>query len=170
MRHLKFPFGLALAALSTLGLGAIRVPIGPDFFLLVVAASARGGSVVRAMVVGAFAGLIEDGLHNAPRLLGLHAFSKILIGYLLATIAMHAIVERPPAIATLLFGAAVLDGAIVFLLVWVLRGEPIPFATFEVLMCALLTGLLGMALRAAAELPWRSRRARPSESARKVLD
>ena len=95
------------------------------------------------------------------RLLGLHAFTKILVGYLLATIAARTVVEKPAAIGGLLAAAVVLEslaprpsssgssGA--------RRSSPSPVL---VASRAVATGLLAMALDAAARYPWRERRGR----------
>jgi rod shape-determining protein MreD len=93
VKTLRVAIGLAIAVLATLALGALRVPIPPDFFLLVVAYVARGGAVVPAILAGVPAGLLEDALQGPGGLLGLHSFTKILIGYLLATIGARTIVE-----------------------------------------------------------------------------
>ena len=50
MKTLRLAIGLGLAVLGTLGLGAANLPAAPDFFLLPVADSARGGAPVLAMV------------------------------------------------------------------------------------------------------------------------
>src|ERR1039458_10764760 len=87
------------------------MPAPPDFFLLVVADMARGGAAVPAMLAGLPAGLLQDGLFAPGRLLGLHAFSKILIGYLLATVGGRTVVEKPVAVGGLLMGAVLVEAA-----------------------------------------------------------
>ena len=73
MKPLRVAIGLSLAVLATLALGALHVPLPPDFFLLVVADMARGGAAVPAMLAGLPAGLLEDTLFAPGHLLGLHA-------------------------------------------------------------------------------------------------
>jgi rod shape-determining protein MreD len=158
MRALRLGIGLALAVLATLALGALRIPAPPDFFLLVVADLARGGAVVPAMLGGLPAGLLEDALAGPGRLLGLHAFTKILIGYLLATIGSRTIVEKPLAVGGLLAGAVLAEGATLTFLIWFLRGEVLAPAPWLLLGRALSTGLVGGALHAALRVPWRQRR------------
>ena len=109
MKPLRVALGLALAVLATLALGALRFPAPPDFFLLVVADMARGGAAVPAMLAGLPAGLLEDALQGPSRLLGLHAFTKILVGYLLATMGARTVVEKPLAVGGLLAGAVLVE-------------------------------------------------------------
>lgn len=158
MKALRLGIGLVLAVLATLALGALRVPAPPDFFLLVVADMARGGAVVPAMLAGLPAGLLEDSLTGPGRLLGLHAFTKILIGYLFATIGSRTIVEKPLAVGGLLAGAVLAEAATLTFLLWVLRGEVLAPAPWILAGRALSTGLLGGALHAASRVPWRQRR------------
>lgn len=158
MRTLRAGIGLALAVLATLGLGALRVPSPPDFLLLVVADVARGGAAVPAMLVALPAGLLEDALFGPQHLLGLHAFAKVLVGYLLATIGARTIVEKPVAVGGLLAGAVLAEAVILTLLLWVLRGSLQLPAPWLLLARAASTGLLAGALHAASRVPWRQRR------------
>jgi rod shape-determining protein MreD len=158
LKALRLAIGVALAVLATLALGALRVPAPPDFFLLVVADVARGGAVVPAMLGGVPAGLLEDALTGPGHLLGLHAFTKVLIGYLLATIGSRTIVEKPLAVGGLLAGAVLAEAGMLTFLLWVLRGDVLAPAPWLLLGRALSTGLVGGALYAAARVPWRQRR------------
>jgi rod shape-determining protein MreD len=158
VKTLRVAIGLALAVLATLALGALRFPAPPDFFLLVVAYMARGGAVVPALLAGLPAGLIEDALQGPQGLLGLHSFSKILTGYLLATIGARTIVEKPLAVGGLLAGAVLAEAATLTFLLWVLRGEVLAPSAWLLLGRAATTGLLGVALHAASRVPWRQRR------------
>jgi rod shape-determining protein MreD len=150
--------GLGLAVLGTLGFGAANLPAAPDFFLLPVADAARGGAPVMAMVAGLCAGLLEDVLSVPGRLLGLHAFTKILAGYLLATIGARTVVEKPVAVGGLLAGAVLFESAARFLLLWVLRGDALAPGAVLLVARALATGLLGAALYAASRVNWKERR------------
>ncbi len=158
MRTLRIAVGLALAVLATLALGALHVPAPPDFFLLVVADMARGGAAVPALLAGLPAGLLEDALTGPAHLLGLHAFTKILMGYLLATIGSRTIVEKPLAVGGLLAGAVLVEAGVLTFLLWVLRGQLLAPAPWPLLARALSTGLVGGALYAASRVPWRQRR------------
>ena len=158
MKPLRVAVGLSLAVLATLALGALHMPAPPDFFLLVVADMARGGAAVPAMLVGLPAGLLQDGLFGPGRLLGLHAFSKILIGYLLATVGARTVVEKPLAVGGLLAGAVLVEAATLTFLIWVLKGDFLPPAPWPLAARALATGVLGGLLYAASRVPWRQRR------------
>ena len=61
------------------------------------------------MLAGLLAGLLEDLVSVPGRLLGLHAFTKVLIGYLLATIAARTVIEKPAAVGGLLAGAVLTE-------------------------------------------------------------
>ena len=158
MKTLRVAVGLSLAVLATLALGALNVPAPPDFFLLVVADMARGGAAVPAMLAGLPAGLLQDGLFSPGRLLGLHAFSKILVGYLLATVGARTVVEKPVAVGGLLTGAVLVEAATLTFLIWVLRGDFLPPAPLPLAARALTTGVFGGLLYAASRVPWRQRR------------
>jgi rod shape-determining protein MreD len=158
MKPLRVAVGLSLAVLATLALGALHVPAPPDFFLLVVADIARGGAAIPAMLVALPAGLLQDGLFGPGRLLGLHAFSKVLIGYLLATVGARTVVEKPLAVGGLLAGAVLVEAATLTFLIWVLKGDLLPPAPWPLAARALATGALGGLLYAASRVPWRQRR------------
>ena len=158
MKPLRVAIGLSLAVLATLALGALHVPAPPDFFLLVVADMAKGGAAVPAMLVGLPAGLLEDTLLAPGHLLGLHAFSKILVGYLLATLGARMVVEKPLAVGGLLAGAVLVDAATLTFLVWVLKGDFLPPAPWLLLARAATTGLFGGLLYAVSRVPWKQRR------------
>ena len=150
--------GTLLAAACTVAAGAARLPVAPDFFLYPVADASRGGAAVFTMLAGLLAGLCEDALSVPARLLGLHAFAKVLIGYLLATLGARTVVEKPIAVGFLLSGAVVLESGILLGLLWILRGEPFPPDPAALAVRAGLTGLLGGLLHHASRVPWRARR------------
>jgi rod shape-determining protein MreD len=158
VKLLRVAIGLSLAVLATLALGALHVPVPPDFFLLVVADMAKGGAAIPAMLVALPAGLLEDSLLAPGRLLGLHAFSKILVGYLLATLGARTVVEKPLAVGGLLAGAVLVEATTLTLLVWVLKGDLLPPAPWLLLARAATTGLFGGLLYAASRVPWKQRR------------
>lgn len=158
MKALHAAIGLVLAVLATLALSALHVPAPPDFLLLVVADMARGGAAVPAMLVALPAGLLEDTLSGPQHLLGLHAFGKVLVGYLLATIGARTVVEKPLAVGGLLAGAVLAEAAILTLLLWILRGELLLPAPWLLLGRAASTGVVGGILHAASRVPWKQRR------------
>lgn len=151
---LKLVAGLAAALFGTVAFGGTRIPVGPDLFLFPVAFAARGGHPIRAMFTGLLAGLLEDSLVTPPRLLGLNAFSKILVGYLLATIESRVIIERPAAIGALLAGSVAVQSLLVATLLWFLRGEFFAPPVAEIALRSLVTGLLAVFLMAVTRLPW----------------
>jgi len=150
--------GVGLATLGTLLLGLARLPVAPDLFLMPVASAARGGAPILAMLVGLVGGLLEDQLFDPGRLLGLHAFTKVLVGYLLGTLGVRTIVEKPLAVGGLLSGAVLLENAALLLLLWLLRGTFLAPNPMALAARAATTGVLGAALHALALVPWRERR------------
>lgn len=157
MNALLLGAGLVLATLGTLLLGALRVPGGPDLFLVPVAAAARRGSAVRAMFTGLAAGFLEDALAVPARLYGLNAFSKVLIAYILAAVGARTIVERPATAGALLAGAALVETAVVSALLWVVRGELLLPSPTSLAIRIGATGLVGAAYHALARQPWKER-------------
>jgi rod shape-determining protein MreD len=158
VKLLRVAIGLSVAVLATLALGALHVPAPPDFFLLVVADMARGGAAIPAMLAGLPSGLFEDALLAPGRLLGLHAFTKILVGYLLATVGARMVVEKPVAVGGLLAGAVLVDSATLTFLLWVLKGDYLPPAPWMLAVRALATGVIGGLLHAVSRVPWKQRR------------
>jgi rod shape-determining protein MreD len=154
---MRFAAGLVGAVLGTFGLGAASVPIAPDLFLLFVADNARGGTVYRAMLTGLAAGLLEDFLRTPPRLLGLHAFTKVLLGYLLATAESRFVMEKPSWVAGLLAGAVLVESLTLAVLLSVFRGEVFVWGARDAVLRGLLTAAVGAALAAALRVPWRAR-------------
>ncbi len=109
------------------------------------------------MLTGLAAGLIEDSLTTPPRLFGLHAFTKILTGYLLASLEGNVIIEKPATLGALLAAAAALESGILVLLLWLLRGEFLPPDLSAVLLRAVMTGWAAAIFAALAKLPFRQR-------------
>jgi rod shape-determining protein MreD len=147
-----------LATACTVAAAAARLPSAPDFFLYPVADAARSGAPIFTMLAGLVAGLTEDALSLPARLLGLHAFAKILIGYLLATLGARTVVEKPISVGLLLSGTVVLESAVLLVLLWLLRGEPLLPQASALVARAVLTGVLGGLLHHASRIPWRARR------------
>ncbi len=151
--------GVALAALFTLLLGVLRLPHPPDLFLLPVASVSRRGRAIPAMLTGLLAGLAQDALTSPVRLLGLNAFSKVLLAYLMAAIGARALVEKPVMFGILAWAAVALDSLVLTGLVWVLRGEPLLPDLLSVTLRAAGTGLLAALLQAGVRYPWKEARA-----------
>lgn len=151
--------GVALAALFTLLLGVLRLPHPPDLFLLPVASVSRRGRAIPAMFTGLLAGLTQDALTSPVRLLGLNAFSKVLLAYLMAAIGARALVEKPVMFGILAWAAVALDSLVLTGLVWVLRGEPLLPDLLSVTLRAAGTGVLAALLQAAFRYPWKEARA-----------
>ncbi len=154
---LRFPLGLVLAVAATIGTGALRIPAGPDFFLFAVAAVSRSGRPVPAMLAGLAAGLVEDSLRSAPRLLGLHAFTKIVLGYLLAELAARFTVGRPTAAGAVLGAAVLVESGLVSLLLLFLQGDLALSEPLPLLLRVTTTAAGGAALLAASRVPWQAR-------------
>jgi len=157
VKLLRFVASLAGAILGTFGLGAASVPFSPDLFLLFVADNARGGTIYRAMLTGLVAGLTEDLLRTPPRLLGLHAFTKTLLGYLLATAEARFVVEKPSWVGGLLAGAVLVETFTLALLLSVFRGEPLLWSGKAAVARALLTAVVGATIMVLLRIPWRAR-------------
>ncbi len=156
-RALRFPLGLFLAVAATVGAGVLRLAAVPDFFLFAVAGVARGGHPVPAMLAGLCAGLVEDSLRTSPRLLGLHAFTKVVLGYLIAELAARATVEKLPAAGAVLGAAVLVESGLVALLLWFLQGELALAEPVPLLLRILSTSVLGTLLLVADRVPWRAR-------------
>ncbi len=159
MNALRLAVGLALSLLGTLGFGAAGLRAAPDLLLLPVGDTALRGRAPLAMLAGLLAGMLEDLVSVPGRLLGLHAFTKILMGYLLASIAARTVVVKPAAVGALLAAAVLAESVALVLLLWLLRGEALLPSPALVLVRAAGTGLVAAALQAALRYPWRERHA-----------
>jgi len=148
---------LLLAAAVALGFlfGASRhrgfSPV--DWFLIATAIVAREGHFVRAVLTGAAAGFLEDGL--AHDLLGMNAFAKAAIGYVLALISVRVVFGGALAVGAALAAASLANDAIVAALARLLLQAPIVLFSFDSLSRAVATGLAGGLLEAAWRFPWR---------------
>src|SRR5262249_61810087 len=83
-----------------------RSPV--DWFLLATATVARSGDFVRAVLTGAAAGFLEDGI--SQRMLGLGAFAKALIGYALTIVAVRVVFGGALAMGGALGAACLVQG------------------------------------------------------------
>jgi rod shape-determining protein MreD len=148
----------------------LGVAISPHFsqlvapFLLVLVWFAMRTTPVGAQLLGAFTGLLEDSLTGG--LFGLHAFADTLLAYGVS-LASQRVVVGQQAVRVLIFaGAAVLQQAVLaLLLVAMLEQPPLPslgFAALKVLTTSLLGALLiSMETRARSQWgAWQRRRSR----------
>lgn len=142
----------AAAALQFLfGASAYRRAFPVDWFLIATATVARGGDFVRAVLTGAAAGLLEDGL--AHQLLGMNGFAKAAIGYVLALISVRVVLGGAWAVGASVAVASLANDAIVAVLAYLLIQQPIVLA-WESVARAGATGAAAGVLEAAWRFPW----------------
>lgn len=148
--------GLIVAGVALqffLGSSRHRAAWPVDFFLLATAVVARGGDFVRAVLVGGAVGLLEDTLNH--ELIGMNAFAKAVIGYLLALLSVRLVFGGPWAVGGALAVASLVNDAIVAVLAALLLQAPIVLLSRESLWRAAATGATGSLLEAARVFPWR---------------
>ena len=147
---------LLLAAAATLeffvGGSSHRWLLPVDWFLLATAAAARSGDFVRAVLTGAAAGFLEDGISG--RLLGMNAFAKAIIGYALTLVSVRVVFGGALAVGAALAVAALINEAIVAMLAALLLQAPIVIFSRDALWRAAATGIAGGALEAAWGFSW----------------
>ena len=149
----------SLVVLLALGLAQIFLPqvwsgLGAiDWLLIYVALRALRGRFRGAVLVGAAAGLIQDGLSGG--IIGLHAFAKTSVAALIATFG-GLMVVRGPLPETLVVGAAgILEGFIV--VAWqVMLGRPVSLSLFDLLLRAAATAAATLIILSAARR-WQQR-------------
>lgn len=129
-----------------------RSALPVDWFLLATAAVARSGDFVRAVLTGAAAGFLEDGL--SQRMLGLNAFAKAAIGYALTIVSVRVVFGGAFAMGGALAVASLVNEALVALLSALLLQSPIVILSRDAMWRAAATGLTGGALEAAWRFPW----------------
>lgn len=129
-----------------------RGVIPVDWFLLATAAVARSGDFVRAVLAGAAAGFLEDGI--SQRLLGLNAFAKAVLGYALTIVSVRVVFGGALAVGGALAAASLLNEALVALLSALLLQSPIVILSRDAIWRAAATGFTGGALEAAWRFPW----------------
>jgi len=155
MRVSRIALLLAAAAALQFLFGASRYrgawPV--DWFLIATASVARGGDFSRAVLAGATAGLIEDGLSH--QLLGMNAFAKAAIGYLLAAFSIRVMFGGAWAVGAALALSSLANDAIVAVLANLLLQQPVVLGSFDSMTRAAATGVMGGALEAAWRFPWR---------------
>ena len=94
-----------------------------DWLLVATAIVARSGGFGRAVLTGAAAGFIEDALTES--LLGLNAFAKAGIGYLLAFVSVRVIFGGALAVGGVIALCSLANDAIVAFLRSLLLGAPV---------------------------------------------
>jgi rod shape-determining protein MreD len=124
-----------------------------DWFLLATATVARSGDFVRAVLTGAAAGFLEDGI--SQRLLGMNAFAKAAIGYALTLVSVRVVFGGALAVGGALAAASLVNEALVALLSALLLQSPIVIVSRDAIWRAVATGVAGGALEAAWGFPWR---------------
>jgi rod shape-determining protein MreD len=124
-----------------------------DWFLIVVAAVARGGNFVQAVLTGAAAGFLEDAL--TQQMLGFNAFAKAAIGYGLALVALRVVLGGALAVAATLAFASLVNDALVALLASLLMQAPVVLFSREALWRAAASGVTAGLLEAGAKFGWR---------------
>lgn len=124
-----------------------------DFFLVATAAIARGGNFARAVLFGSALGFLEDALNSD--LLGMNAFAKAVLGYVLALVSVRIVFGGAWAVGALLALASLVNDAIVAVLASLLQHVPAVLISRDGLWMAVATGATGGLLEAAASFPWR---------------
>ena len=154
MKASRIALLLAAAAVLEFFVGGSRyrnlLPV--DWFLLATATVARSGDFVRAVLTGAMAGFVEDGL--SQRMLGMNAFSKAIIGYALTLVSVRVVFGGALAVGAALAAASLANEAIVALLSLLLLQSPVVIVSKDALWRAAATGITGGALEAAWDFPW----------------
>lgn len=148
--------GLFLAATAVqflLGRSRHRSIWPIDAFLIATALVARAGDSVSAVLVGGAMGLFEDALSND--LLGMNAFAKAALGYILALLSLRVMFGGIWAVGAALAAASLANDAIVGLLSSLLLQAPLVLFTREALWRAVATGVTGAVLEAARTFGWR---------------
>jgi rod shape-determining protein MreD len=129
-----------------------------DWLLVGTAMVARSGGFGRSVLTGAAAGLLEDALTES--LLGLNAFAKAALGYLLAFFSIRVMFGGALAVGGVMALCTLANDAIVAVLRSLLLDSPIVLGTPYALWSALATGATAGVLEAAWSFPWREWRER----------
>jgi rod shape-determining protein MreD len=124
-----------------------------DALLIATAVVARGGNSVSAVLVGGGLGFLEDALSSD--LLGMNAFAKAAIGYLLALLSVRVVFGGIWAVGAALAAASLANDAIVGGLASLLLQAPVVLFSREALWRAAATGATAALLEAARRFAWR---------------
>jgi len=148
-----------LAALFSLGLLQIFLPrvwsgFGSiDWLLIYVVLQSLRGTFQRSVLLGAGAGLIQDGLSGG--IIGLHAFAKTSVTALIATFGGLLVVRGPLPEAMVVGGASMLEGLIV--VAWqAMLGRPVSLGLLDVVWRGVITAIAAFAILSTAR--WWSQR------------
>jgi rod shape-determining protein MreD len=152
VRRIALLLAAATALQFLFGASAYRRAWPVDWFLIATATVARGGDFVRAVLTGAAAGLLEDGL--AHQLLGMNGFAKAAIGYVLALVSVRVVLGGAWAVGAALALASLANDAIVGVLAYLLTQQPIMLGSWESLARAAATGAAAGILETAFRFPW----------------
>lgn len=129
-----------------------------DWLLVGTAIVARSGGFGRAVLTGAAAGLLEDALTES--LLGLNAFAKAALGYLLTFFSVRVMFGGALAVGGVIALCSLANDVVVAVLRSLLLDSPIVLLTPYALWRAAATGATAGALEAAWSFPWREWRER----------
>lgn len=133
----------AIALLFGLGLLQIFLPQvwsgfgGIDWLIIYVVLQSLRSTFQRSILLGAGAGLIQDGLSGG--IIGLHAFAKTTVAALIASFGGLLVVRGPLPEAAVTGVAAALEGLIV--IAWqVMLGRPVSLGPLDLAVRAAATG------------------------------
>ncbi|MGD8329260.1 MAG: rod shape-determining protein MreD [Acidobacteriota bacterium] len=150
----------ALVALLGLGLLQVFLPrvwagLGVvDWLLIYVVLQSLRGSFQRSILLGASAGLVQDGLSGG--IIGLHAFAKTSVAALIATFGGLLVVRGPFPEAVVTGGAAMVEGLIV--IAWqAMLERPVSLGPIDVVVRAVATAAATLAVLSTAR--WWEQRA-----------
>jgi len=144
----------AATALQFLAGGSRHRGVWPvDFFLIATAVVARGGDFVHAVFAGGAVGFLEDALSQP--LLGMNAFAKAALGYVLALLSVRVVFGGAWAVGLALAFSSLANDVIVAVLALLLQGVPVVLFSRDALWRATATGATAAMLEAAWNFPWR---------------
>lgn len=144
----------AATALQFLAGGSRHRGIWPvDFFLIATAVVARGGDFVRVVLAGGALGFLEDALTQP--LLGMNAFAKAVLGYVLALLSVRVIFGGAWAVGLALAFSSLANDMIVAVLALLLLKAPVVLFSRDALWRAATTGVTAALLEGAWNFPWR---------------
>jgi rod shape-determining protein MreD len=119
-----------------------------DVFLVVVALHAFSGNSLSGLLVGLAVGLVHDTLTGG--LYGLHGFADTIVGYGTARLAQRLVIQRATGVFVVVGLASVLQQVVLVGLTFLLLPDPglppLLWAGAKAVLC----GLLGMMIYAAA--------------------
>jgi rod shape-determining protein MreD len=145
--------GAATALQFLVGGSRHRAAWPVDCFLIATALVARGGNTSRAVIVGGALGFLEDAFSH--ELLGMNAFAKAALGYVLAFLSVRVVVGGSWAFAGALALSSLANDAVVAFLSLLLLRAPLVLFSREALWRAAATGVTGGLVEAARKFPWR---------------